>query len=175
MKHYLTLLFMLFVLFVSLTACAETANVEPTPPAIHYGEDICEACGMIISDARYAAAYITADGEGRTFDEVAGMIITHLDKQEDVVAFFVHDYQTQDWIRGETATYVLSSDLVTPMALGLIAFDSTTNATEFMTQSGSGQLFSFEEVLAHYEMNNGMDMSSETMPDMEHTHDDNTN
>ena len=53
MRNILTITILL-VLF--LAACTARAS-QPTPPKIHYGEDICTDCGMIISEPRFASAY----------------------------------------------------------------------------------------------------------------------
>lgn len=137
-------------ILLALAACSNETNAEPTPPVIHYGEDLCEACGMIISDARFAAAYITKNGESQAFDEIGGMMQTHLEKQADVVAFFVHDYDDQGWIRAETATFVLNSDIISPMSFGLIAFAEADRAAAF-AQEMQGTVLTFEETMQHYQ------------------------
>lgn len=143
------LFFVLLLLLV--TGCSQPATSEPTPPVIHYGEDICEFCGMIISEERFAASYISADGEEYIFDDLAGMFQAHLQKQggEEVSAFFVHDYEDSTWIRAETAHYVVSQELPTPMLSGLVACATSERAAALATDYG-GQVLTFEEVLAYF-------------------------
>jgi copper chaperone NosL len=119
------------------------------PPEIHYGQDLCEFCGMIISDPRYAAGYLTSDGEDHIFDDIGNMAVSHLQKQDEVRAFFVHDYGDQRWIRAETAHYVLSPKLVTPMLHGLAAFDTPEKAQALAAEL-EGKVLTFDELLAHY-------------------------
>lgn len=147
----LSILLLLASLLV-ITACGNESSAEPAPPVIHYGADICEFCGMIISDERYAAGYITEDGQERIFDDLAGMFVAHLEKQEDVRAFFVHDYEDSNWIRAETAYYVLSEELPTPMLFGLAACSSSEKAEKLANDVG-GQVLSFADVLVHYQEN----------------------
>ena len=45
-----------------LSACSPK-SAEPQPPEIAYGQDTCDACGMIISDAKFAAATLLTSGE----------------------------------------------------------------------------------------------------------------
>jgi copper chaperone NosL len=139
----------LSILLLALIACSSNANTDPTPPTIHYGEDICELCGMIISEETYAAAYVTGNGHGHTFDDIGDMIQAYLRMKENVRAFFVHDYDSQDWIRAETAHYVLSHDLPTPMLSGLAAFASAAKATDFATEM-DGKMLTFDELLTNY-------------------------
>lgn len=146
----LSILLPFVTLLLALAACGGNTGAEPAPPLIHYGEDICEFCGMIISDERYAAGYITEDGQQRIFDDVGGMFQTYLQRQETVRAFFVHDYEDTNWIRAETAYYVLSEDLPTPMLFGLAAC-ATAEKAEALAAEGGGQVMTFAEVLAHYQ------------------------
>lgn len=140
------------MLLFTLTACGGQASAEPQPPTIHYGEDICEFCGMIISEERYAAGYISADGRQHIFDDIGDMVQYYLAADEDVTAFFVHDHGSQRWIRAETATYTLSTDLSTPMLSGVAAFPSQAEAASFAAELG-GEILTFEELLSHYREN----------------------
>ena len=144
-------LFIMFaaLLLLALPACAGEAGAEPTPPTIHYGEDICEFCGMIVSEERFAAGYITPTGEERIFDDIGDMVQAHLRDQAEAVALFVHNYHDHTWIRAETAHYLLSPDLPTPMLSGLAAFPTAAEASSLAGELG-GQLLTFEELLSHY-------------------------
>jgi copper chaperone NosL len=140
---------LLFVLLFILSACTGGAKAEIAPPEIHYNEDLCEFCGMIISDPRYAAGYLTPDGGEHIFDDIGNMFMSHLQKQNEVSAFFVHDYETQSWIRAETAYYVKSSKLLTPMLHGLAAC-ATAEKAEVLAAEVGGKVLTFDEVLTHY-------------------------
>ena len=78
----LTILLLLALLLLTLTACGGIASADPMPPTIHYGEDICEFCNMIINEERHAAAYITKDGQSHIFDEVGNMFQGLLKNQD---------------------------------------------------------------------------------------------
>jgi copper chaperone NosL len=138
-----------FIVLLAVTACGGEAKAEIAPPEIYYGQDLCEFCGMIISDPRYAAGYLTADGEEHIFDDIGNMFHSHLQKQAEVRAFFVHDYEAQQWIRAETAHYVLSPELVTPMLHGLAALDTPEKA-EALAAAVEGKVLTFDELLAFY-------------------------
>lgn len=140
------------LLLLTLTACGRNADAAPTPPTIHYGEDICEFCGMITSEERFAAAYVTSDGHSHIFDDIGDMFLAHLKMQEEVVAFFVHDYEDESWIRAETARYTLSDELPTPMASGLAAFASAEKAT-VLAEELDGEVLTFDELMAYYQEN----------------------
>lgn len=170
MKHNIgpTSAFSLLVgLALILTACGDAADAEPTPPTIHYGEDICVSCGMIISEERHAAAYVTQDGHGHTFDDIGDMVQAHLGSQEEALALFVHDYEDKTWIRAETAHFVLSDQVTTPMASGLVALASSQEARSLASEL-QGQVLTFDELLTHYRQ-----MAPKTMGNEEehHSHD----
>jgi copper chaperone NosL len=149
MKTLISNILLLSVLLLIVTACGSNANAEPMPPEIHYGEDMCEFCGMIISDPRYAAGYLTRDGEEHIFDDIGNMFRSHLQKQDEATAFFVHDYGEKSWIRAETAHYVMSSKLLTPMLNGLAAAATAEKAAALAAEVG-GKVLTFDEVMAHY-------------------------
>lgn len=158
-RNFFALTVMFLLVLLILTACARNTNVEPTPPTIHYGEDVCELCNMIINDERYAADYFTSDGQAHLFDDIGDMVQAHLKNQDEVVAFFAHDYQDKGWLRAEKATYVRSDQLPTPMASGLVAFNSPDKAKTLAAEV-QGQVMTFEELLSHYQanpMDQGMD------------------
>lgn len=87
LKNFFYLLFLLPLAFLA-AACGNQASAEPAPPTIHYGEDTCDFCGMIISEERFAAGYLTQAGEERIFDDIGNMFRAQTQWQDDVQAFF---------------------------------------------------------------------------------------
>jgi copper chaperone NosL len=140
--------FVMVALFVS--GCGRQVDME-APPEIVYGRDVCSRCGMIIEDARFAAAYMTTDGEARIFDDIGDMLVHQTDEGEEVYAYWVHDYETEAWLRGETAHYVLTSEIHTPMGYGLLAFADSGRATAFALRN-HGHLLTFTELGAKTSM-----------------------
>lgn len=138
------LIFLLATL--ALVACSPKA-MELSPPEIAYGRDMCDACGMLIDEPQFAAAVILEDGTPRKYDDIGEMIQYHRKHPElKVKAWFVHDYDTQEWLPAETAYFVQSSQLKTPMGGGLAAFASQQRAEQF-AQQVSGKVMRFEELM----------------------------
>ena len=136
-----------FISTTMLFACQGKSN-EPQPPEIVYGQDVCELCGMIISEGRFAAAILLTDGRSLIFDEIGDMLVYQMDHPEaQVKAWFVHDYPSEAWIRGETAYFVKSASLKTPMAGGIAAFEKMDAAEAFATE-WDGIVFSLDELRA---------------------------
>lgn len=140
------------LLLIAITACTSSASAEPTPPEIHYGEDICEFCGMIVSEERFAAGYITENGQDYIFDDIGDMVQAQLQSQEEIIAIFVHNYENHTWIPAESAYFAQSDDLATPMLSGLAAF-STADQAQAFADGLEGQVFSYDELLTYYREN----------------------
>lgn len=134
----------------TLAACGPEADTL-APPTIHYGEDVCDACMMIISEERHAAATIVdVDGanEPRKFDDIGDLLDYHGRRPEmEVLAWYVHDYETVEWLDALSATYVVSEDLVTPMGHGIVAFADPARAESFAAEH-AGEILDFDALWA---------------------------
>lgn len=141
------------VLLLGLAAaCAGPASDEPQPPDIVYSQDVCEHCGMLIDDARFAAALVMVDGPAHKFDDIAEMVMYQMDHPDQQVrAWFVHNYPTESWTRAETAFYVMSVDVDTPMGGGVAAFETQAEAEGF-AQSHNTTVLNFDEMRAMVHM-----------------------
>ncbi len=130
-----------------LAACAP-ANGEPEPPKVVYGIDVCVECNMIISDPRFASATLTTDGMMSKFDDIGDMFLFHAKHPElEVRAWFVHDYTTEEWMRGETAFYVESASVHSPMGHGIAAFKDR-GAAESFAREVAATVLTFDELRA---------------------------
>ena len=127
-----------------LSACA-TRSDEPQPPEIIYSQDVCDGCDMIISDPKYAAATILINGETRKFDDIGEMLAYHMDHPEaQVKVWFVHDHDSEKWVRGETAFFV-RGDLTTSMGDSIAAFTDRAAAEAFAAEV-NGKVYSLDEL-----------------------------
>lgn len=138
----------LVALVFLLAACAPQ-NTGPQPPEIAYGQDLCEECGMIISEAKFAAATVLKDGQARKFESIADMMAYHMMEHPDQVvsAWFVHDYNSEHWIDAQTAVYVLSAEINAPMPPGLAAFEKPADAEAFAA-TVNGTVLTYDEMRA---------------------------
>jgi len=140
-------LFSFFALFmILLVGCGQSANVEE-PPDIVYGQDVCDRCGMIINEEKFAAAYWTENGEARRFDDIGGMLAYHSQNHEKVVTYWVHDLAGGDWMPAEDAHYLLDSDLMTPMGFGIAAFSDMEQAHAFAYGEEDVRILSFSDLM----------------------------
>jgi len=134
-----------------LTACSASPEA-PQPPEIAYGQDVCDACGMIISEARFAAAVALESGEALIFDdagEMFGYVSQH--PELEIRAWFVHDYTTESWLNAAEAFFVVHPSVRTPMASGVVAFADPSAAEAFAAEHGTVVL-AFQDVAASASM-----------------------
>ena len=137
------------------TATACGGATADRPPEVALGQDLCDRCNMIISEARFASAYVTADGAVRRFDDIGDMLLYHADQGEEVASFWVHDYRTGEWMRAESAYYVMSEDIQTPMGHGIVAL-STREEAEALAGDAGGMVMTWEELLERRPSDGGM-------------------
>ena len=143
------LLAVLTALLVLAAAACGSGSSEAKPPEIRYGQDICDQCGMLISDERFAAAYVTAAGEARRFDDIGDLLAYDAEHSEDVAAYWVHDYDTADWLGAEDASFLSTPGVTTPIASGLVALDERSLADE-LAESDGGDVMAWNELRTRF-------------------------
>lgn len=145
MKKRNQILLILWIALAVLAGCKPQPK-DPQPPEIRYGQEACSACGMVIDEPRFAAATLLVSGEYLKFDDAGEMLSYHMNHPEDqVAAWFVHDYPSEKWIRGEQAFFVKSQGLQTPMGSGIAAFADQSAAESFAAER-NGEVFSLDKI-----------------------------
>ncbi len=117
------------------------------PPPLRLGRDECSECGMLISEERSSTALLLErDGrrEHALFDDLGCMLDLERENLEGgvVVARFVHDYLTRQWVDASHATFLLADPdrLPTPMSSGLAAFADRSAAEKAQAEFGGALL-----------------------------------
>jgi copper chaperone NosL len=132
-----------------LAACTREASA-PAAPEIHFGEDMCSDCGMIINDPRFAASYAAKEGEGVyqtfIFDDIGDML-HHMQTNLALIGegWWVHDYESEEWIDATTAWFVVSDNIKSPMNHGMAAF-ATQAAAEQFAGGFDGKVFDWDKI-----------------------------
>lgn len=102
------------------------------PPTIVLGDTVCDECGMIVSDARFATATVVEGprgAEARAFDDFNCQInYERAHPAEPVTARWSHDYLSTAWMPTEDASFLRSPGLRTPMGSGVAAFADRADA-----------------------------------------------
>ena len=154
---------LVFMITIFIISCQN--KIDPNvPPEIQYGIDLCDECGMIISEPRFSSAYITQGGLIKRFDDIGGMLLYNDKEKENVLTFWVRDYENENWISSDLAKFIINSDITTPMAHGIVAVEDLDRAKEIAIKR-DGKVVTFDEVLDHH---NSMD-HSDHHHSMDHT------
>lgn len=145
-RHPSILYKIIFLLAGLILASCQTKIIVPRAPDIAYGRDVCDQCGMIISEERFAAGLQLTDGKYLKFDD-AGEMIKYYQRYPDIdlLAWWVHDYDSLGWIRGEDAFFVKSTSLQTPMGTGVLAFETQERA-ELFAEEYNGTVYNLDEI-----------------------------
>lgn len=115
---------MFFLVFAA--ACA-SGEVRPVP--IENG-DMCSFCRMAISEKQFAAEIIAVDETVLKFDDI-GCLLRYRKAGGDklqVAAIYFTDYDTRQWIKADSAVFVRSKNIKTPMGSGILAFADRVKA-----------------------------------------------
>ena len=131
---------------LALAGCGSQTSAQE-PPAINYGRDVCQRCGMIISDERFAGALVAADGSAELFDDVGEMVQTVGEEGLQSRRAWAHDRNSAAWIDAVMASYVQGDAGTTPMGTGIVAFASGEAAQAFAAEHG-GALLSWNDAIS---------------------------
>ncbi len=137
----------LALLLVALAACGGGADTTQ-PPEILYGQDVCDECDMIISEEKYAAAYWTAEGEARRFDDVGEMLVFMARNPEATASVWVHDVHSAAWLPAEEAWFVMNSGLRTPMGTGIAVLADEQSARALAFDQPAAVVLTYSEIVA---------------------------
>ncbi len=133
---------LMLVLAVALAACS------PEPVPINYGKDECANCKMRIMQPKFGSELVTRKGKVYKFDAPECMVAFMLESQRatelEGATQLVPDFQTEKFINAETAYYLRSEHLKSPMGMNVGAF-STKEQAESHRQSYQGELLSWQE------------------------------
>lgn len=134
---------------ISLLAagCQRGGSLEP--PEIHYGQDLCAGCSMIISEERFACAYLTENPEtgyeSYAFDDIGCLFQRVEEGGHRPVAWYVKDYEGAGWIDARTAHFVRSAEIRSPMGSGVAATATADGAGELGERFGA-EVITFERL-----------------------------
>ena len=145
MRRLGTTLILLLALVAS--ACSDAASADG-PPEINYGRDICIECGMIIGDARFAAAYRLDDGTEKKFDDLGDLVLHGRETGElESAQVWVSDFDAEVLIDAVPAFFVPTLGVASPMGHGILAFAAHDRAMEAAAELG-GEVIDWETVIA---------------------------
>jgi len=136
-------------IFIGIVFLFISCKVEPE--TINYGADACHFCKMTIVDQQHASQYVTAKGKQFKFDAIECMLNDLEDRTtKDISIFLVADYGTAGLMaNAETATYLISDKIKSPMGAFLSSFSKEEIAKKTQQESG-GTLYSWQSIKEKY-------------------------
>jgi len=144
LKNIFILLVAPALIFFSFLSCER--KVEPVP--INYGQDECEYCRMKITDPRYGSELLLKTGKAYKFDSIECLSAFYLKNKNklEIHSLWVPDFLTKKFIKAETAVYLHSKDLPSPMGLNLSAFKTKEELEKVKAKYG-GEILDWKQVL----------------------------
>ncbi|MDK9699114.1 MAG: nitrous oxide reductase accessory protein NosL [bacterium] len=117
---------------------------QPKPEPLQR-EDICVVCKMAVSDQRFAAQAILPNGEYVKYDDIGCLIEDKNRAQPNRV--WVGVFDTKQWVRGDSAVFVATAGVRTPMGFGFLAFATKQQAEQLLAKHG-GKIITWSELVA---------------------------
>ena len=120
-------------------------RIEPEP--IAYGSDACAHCRMTIVDPTHAAQLVTKKGKQFKFDAIECLVQKLPEWSPDEVALLrVADYASPGQMTdAESATYLISKGIRSPMGANLSAFADPESAAKAQTEH-TGRILKWNEL-----------------------------
>jgi copper chaperone NosL len=92
---------------------------------------------MAISQKQFAAEVLDAEENVHKFDDIACMLRFLKQREMKAAAVFVADYQTREWVKANSAFFLRTDQVATPMGGGLLAFSDAARADAAARSFGS--------------------------------------
>jgi copper chaperone NosL len=134
------------VLICVATGCNQG---PPRPVDIVLDEDSCAECRMAISQLPFAAEAARPGGMPDCFDDIGCLVMYAQHGAPQGSALYVIDFDTRGWLSAESAIYLVSKELPTPMSYGLAAFASEAAAKSRLGK-WPGRIIGWEQLLKEF-------------------------
>jgi len=135
----------IFGILIITLLLVSSCKVEPEQ--INYGKDTCHYCSMTIVDNQHASELVTAKGKVYKYDAIE-CLINDLKKRDstEVGMLMVNDYSNPgELISAESATFLISEEVPSPMGAFLSAFKNKADAEAIKSENG-GKLYDWQSV-----------------------------
>ena len=121
------------------------SSCQPQAKPIEYGFDSCNHCRMTITDSRYGAQLVTTKGKVYKFDAIECMVEYKKSSTDEYALQLVTNFpEPGTFIDAQSASYLQSRNLPSPMGMNLNAFEKEADAKSFLESVG-GEIISWEE------------------------------
>lgn len=134
---------LLFIISLFLFDCSK----EPAP--IHFGEDGCSFCRMIISDQRFGCELLTTKGKSYKFDSIECMTAYTIKGKkgaDDIYSIWTIDFNNPETFIDATQSWYLQSEkLKSPMGANLSSFQNHGEISTIQNKY-NGSIMRWEDV-----------------------------
>ena len=87
---------------VALLGCEQ---IDPNlPPDLRPGEETCARCRMLITEERFAAAAVDAEGEARKFDDIGCLLLERAEVGNLAARYWTKGYRSSQWLDAKATT-----------------------------------------------------------------------
>lgn len=121
----------LIVFSLLMAACSQK------PADIHYGNDECVHCKMMIHDSRFASQIVTATGKSLRFDSIECMAAYAGNKKSELAGarFWFSDFNNPgSWIDLQEVIIIRSEVINSPMGASLLAIGNNKTAEQHLNK-----------------------------------------
>ncbi len=131
--------------FLALAVILSSCSIESEN--INYGNEACHFCKMTIVDKQHASEVVTSKGKVFKYDAIECMINDLKQKPDlDIGLLFINNFtEPGTLINANTATYLISKKIKSPMGAFLSGFNSKEEASKTQKEFG-GSLYTWAEV-----------------------------
>lgn len=141
----------------SILSCAVIAIITfgcaTNPEPLNYGIDACYSCKMTLADNRFGAELVTKKGKVYKFDDLNCMLQFYHSGDiipDDFAHKLIINYETPGiFLNADEAFYVKSSEIRSPMASEVAAFETYDKAIAFKKKYG-GIFLAWGEVTTQF-------------------------
>lgn len=139
--------YIFLILLLLLPSCSKDI------PKLDYLKDQCEHCRMTLTDEKYGALIFTKKGKSIKFDATECMLDylqeNKVEEKEVDEYLVVNLTSPGELIKAESAQYLVSSNLPSPMGENISAFAFKLDAENYLKQYG-GEIVGWDELSRNF-------------------------
>ena len=130
-------------ILIYITFILLNAGCQDGPRKISYGEDHCHYCKMTIVDPKFSAQAITDKGKVYRYDAIECLVNQVNEESEMEEMYVAHFSEPGKWLKADSALYVISRDIPSPMGAFLSAYRDRAEAQEVL-EGREAEFFQWE-------------------------------
>lgn len=161
-------LLLLFLTALGTSDANAISESEIKIPSIEFSKDTCALCRMVIREKKFSASLVS-EKNSLAFDDIGDLLIYLKKNKEESYIPWVYDYNSEKLLKANSAFFVITKSVQTPMRHGIIAFEKETDALTLKEKNGGDFFNGFSDLYKYFlnnsdkfsfsEKNNQMDMN----------------